>query len=149
MPNSRDTQDELRLVEGWQDEVFTKFADQFTIYGSGKLNINCGDDQIHWAILHSSFIANPPVTDAQTQDYIDLINEQKMLIGFSKTKDYADYLKQLGLEVDPKLLDLLTDQPLTFRIASTGLVGNSAVSITQVVQYNTKGRAKLLYHRVD
>ncbi len=144
-----DTQDEIRLVEGWQDDVYTRFADQFTIYGNGKLNINCDDDQIHWAILHSSYVLNSPTTDAATQDYIDLINEQAMLIGFSKPKDYVDFLGQIGLEVDPELTNLLTDQSLTFRITSTGLVGNSSVTIHRVLEYNKRGRSRLLYHRVE
>lgn len=145
-----DTQDEIRLVEGWGDEVYERFGGQFTIYGTGKLNINCDDDQIHWAVLKSSYVANGALTDNMVHDYIQLINEQSMLFGFSKPQDYVSFLKNnLGLEVDDQLQNLLTDQSLTFRIVSTGLVGNSSSTITQVVQFNKKGRSQLLYHRVD
>ena len=152
-----DTQDEIRLVEGWDDEVYDRFAHQFTIYGNGKLNINCDDDQIHWAILRSSFITEP-LTDDQTAEYIERINNYAMMIGFSRPKDYVDYLggtggdgdfAPLGLTVSPDLQGLLTDQSLTFRLTSTGLVGNTAVTITEVLQFNKRGRSKLLYHRVE
>lgn len=144
-----DSLEEIRLVDGWQDDVYDRFAEQFTVYGSGKLNINCGDDQIHWAILHSSFVKNPPRTDSQTQEDIDLINEQKMLGLIKKPKDYVTFLNGLGLQVDAGLVNILTDKSSVFRITSTGMVAESAVTITDVVQFDSRGRSTLLYHRVD
>lgn len=147
-----DTQEEIRLVEGWQDEVFTRFADMFTIYGSGKLNITCDDDQVIWAILHSTYVESPPRTDAATMDIIDYINEQKMLYGgCDSPKAFVDCLREAPGSPAPtdQLKNLLTDESSVFRIISTGLVGNSAVTITQVLQYDKRGRSTLLYHRVD
>ncbi|NOY25917.1 MAG: general secretion pathway protein GspK [Oligoflexia bacterium] len=147
-----DTQQEIRLVEGWQDEVFARFGDMFTVYGSGKLNITCDDDQVIWAILHSSFVDNPPRTDTQTQDIIDYLNEQRSLYGgCTKPADFIDCLKRAPNAPSPKdeLKNLLTDQSSVYRITSTGLVGTSATTITEVLQYDSRGRSKLLYHHVD
>ncbi|MCK6502858.1 general secretion pathway protein GspK [Myxococcota bacterium] len=144
-----DTQEEIRLVEGWTDEVYDRFADQFTIYGSGKLNISCEDDQIDWAILHSSFVESPPLNDARAQELIDLINEQRLLGFINTPKEYVDFLRQLGVGPKNELQGMLTDSASVFRITSTGLVGNSAVTITEVLQYDSRGRSTLLYHRVD
>ena len=144
-----DTQDELRLVEGWQDEVYDRFAEQFTIYGTGKLNINCEDDQIDWAILHSTFVESPPQNDTRAQELIELINEQRMLGFVDSPKEYVDFLRQLGVAPKPELEGMLTDSSSVYRIISTGLVGNSAVTITAVLQYDRRGRSTLLYHRVE
>lgn len=144
-----ETMDEIRLVEGWQDEVYDRFAEQFTIYGSGKLNISCEDDQIDWAILHSSFVESPPVNDQSAQDYIELINEQRML-GFLKTpKEYVAFLRQIGVEPTRELESMLTNKTSVYRIISTGLVGSSAVTMTQVSMFDSRGRNTMLYSRVE
>ncbi len=143
-----DTQDEIRLVDGWTDEVYDRFGGQFTIYGNGKINIGCGDDQIHWAILKSSYVNGGTLRDNQVNDIIDQIHDQELVIGFSKPKDYVDFLTSLGLQVDNELLNHLSDQSLTFRIVSTGMVGNSTATIEEVVQYTKRGKSRLLYHRV-
>ncbi len=144
-----ETLDEIRLVEGWQDEVFERFAEQFTIYGSGKLNIACEDAQIDWAILHSSFVQVPPTNDQRAQELLDLIQEQRLL-GFLRTpKEYVAFLRQLGLEPKRELEGLLTDKTSVYRIQSTGLVGNSTVNITHIIQFNNRGRYTALYTRID
>lgn len=143
-----DTHEEIRLVEGWTDEVYDRFAGQFTIYGNGKINIGCGDDQIHWAILKSSYVNGGTLRDNQVNDIIEQIHDQELVVGFSKPKDYIDFLTGLGLQVDNELLNHLSDQSLTFRIVSTGMVGNSTTTIEEVVQYTKRGRSRLLYHRV-
>ena len=144
-----DSKEEIRLVEGWQDDVYDRFANQFTVFGGDKVNISCGDDQITWAILHSSFVKNPPRSDSQTQEDIDLINEQRMLGMAKKPKDFVNFLNQIGLQADPGLVNILTDNTSVYRVTSTGMVGNTAVTITDVLRFDARGRSTLLYHRVD
>lgn len=144
-----ETMEEIRLVEGWQDEVYDRFAEQFTIYGSGKLNISCEDEQIDWAILHSSFVEAPPVNDQAAADLLELINEQRLL-GFLKTpKEYVAFLRQIGVEPTRELEGMLTNKTGVYRIISTGLVGSSAVTMTQVSQFDSRGRNTMLYFRVE
>ncbi len=144
-----ETMDEIRLVEGWQDEVYDRFAEQFTIYGSGKLNISCEDQQIDWAILHSSFVQNPPLNDQSAQEYIDLINEQRLLGFLNTPKEYVAFLRQIGVEPSNELQGMLTNKTSVYRIISTGLVGSSAVTMTQVSQFDSRGRNTMLYYRVE
>ena len=35
-----DSKEEIRLIEGWQGEVFERYGDKLTLYGEGKININ-------------------------------------------------------------------------------------------------------------
>ncbi|MCB9778259.1 MAG: general secretion pathway protein GspK [Alphaproteobacteria bacterium] len=144
-----ETKDEIRLVEGWQDDVFERFGDQFTIYGGGKIDLSCDDPEIYRAILQSSYVS-PPQQDADVDRILSLISEHTMLYGsFSKPKDFVQFLQNQSLTVDSQLAGALTMDTLIYRIESTGLVGTSAVTFTQVLEYDKRGRSTLLYHRVD
>ena len=46
-----DTIDEIRLVEGWQDEVFNRYAADMTIWSNGKFNPGSFSKEMHIAAI--------------------------------------------------------------------------------------------------
>ena len=58
-----DTTDEIRLVEGWNGELFEKFRDKLTIWSRGKFNLNSFDEEMHRALIRATSLSQP--SDAQ------------------------------------------------------------------------------------
>ena len=54
-----DSTDEVRLVDGWNGEVYDKFADKFTIWSNGKFNLNSFDEDMHRALIRASALTQP------------------------------------------------------------------------------------------
>ncbi|MDP6933439.1 MAG: type II secretion system protein GspK, partial [Myxococcota bacterium] len=142
-----DSLEEVRQVEGWQDEVFERFEDQITVWGTGKININSADDDVLWGLLKA--YVTPTPTDSLVEHLLELIQEYKLLANFENGKAFVNWLEGQGLEVDSSLGSQLTDSSRTFTITSTGLVGSSATTITSVVSYTTSSEGKVLFWRVD
>ena len=142
-----DTFDEVRLVEGWQDDVMERFGQQLTIHGKGKVNINTASDEVMIALLKAYVLPAPP--DAECIRLLQQIREYMWFASFNNGKDFADYLQNQGLTVSDKLANQIGDSSKTFRVVSTGLVGNTTVQTTAIIDYNNSAAGKVTYWRVD
>jgi type II secretory pathway component PulK len=152
-----DTQEELRLVEGWnRDQVWLRYGRHLTIYGSGKVNINTADRRVMEAIFQR-FIQPPP-----TQDSMQIIWQQ--IDAFRNTPVYAEggggifhdvgNFVALLREIAPGTLDDSIQQQLTtsstvFRVSSEGEVGDSKVVISAVFDFSRSPIGKVLYWQVQ
>lgn len=144
-----DTKEEIRMVEGWQDDVFERFGDKLTIWDSGKININTAGDELIKALIRA--YVSPVPNDSTLEAAITQLREYMLLTNFKKGKEFATYLTEQGYTVDPKLASVLTNTSTTFTLTSTGVVGDSMATITAVVEYGTRGGTvgKVLYWRED
>ena len=145
-----DTKEEIRLVEGWQDDVYDRFKDDLTIWGTGKININTASDEQIKGLIRA--YVTPMPNDSTLELLVEQVRNQLMVVGsFKKGKEFTSFLEGLGYTVSGDLAQALSSSSYTFTLTSTGLVGDSAATITAVVDYGTKGGTvgKVLYWRED
>ncbi|MFT4979396.1 MAG: type II secretory pathway component PulK [Myxococcota bacterium] len=149
-----DTIDEIRMVEGWQDDVFAQYGQYLTIYANGKSNPNRWDDRQHAAAIaqmtglpYEAVITMTCLTPSSNVISLTLLDAT-----FQNKNDYVSQVKSsCGLEeVDGSKLSLnLTNKSQVFTITSTGLVGTSAVTISTVLDFSSSNLGKIRYWRVE
>jgi len=142
-----DTFDEIRLVEGWQDDVMERFGGQLTIHGMGKVNVNTAEDEVLIALIKA--YVTPTPSDTECQRAIEQIREYMLLTNFKDGKDFAQYLTNQGYTVSEELAGQLGDSSKTFKITSTGMVGSSVVTTTAIIDYTQTNAGEVVYWRVD
>lgn len=144
-----DTQEEIRLVQGWQDDVYERFGAQLTINGSGKVNVNCADDDAIKGLLRTYW------TRAYSDDELDQIVEQlrtyQAMSAFKKPTEFVNQLKNGSPAYEGKndLANAISTSTTMFTITSTGQVGDATVRITAVVDYASSDEGSIVYWRVD
>lgn len=147
-----DSTDEVRLVDGWNGEVYDKFADKFTIWSNGKFNLNSFDEQMHRALIRASALSQP--NDA-TLDMCFAGTEGSVLsvwdiASFNNANDYASFImNNCGIELDKSKITNITKTSNVFVVTSTGMVGTSSVTITTVLDYTSSAIAKTKYYRIE
>ena len=141
-----DTLTEIRMVEGWQDEVYERFGPQLTIYGSGKLNINCAEDDAIRALLRG---CTTGMTDTDLDNLIALKNEYETLASFTSGKAFATWLTDNAVTLTCDLASQVSTKTTMFTLDSTGTVGDSTAQITAVVDYSSSSEGSVVYWRVD
>lgn len=142
-----DTEAEIRLVEGWQDDVYERFGESLTIHGAGKININTASDEIMRGLLKG--YVRPVPTDAFVDQIMQQLAEYVLLTEFRTGKDFVQWLEGLGLDVEPTLEKAVDTKSNVFTITSTGLVGEASRTITCVLDFTKKSEGEVVYWRVD
>jgi type II secretory pathway component PulK len=142
-----DTFDEIRLVEGWQDDVMDRFGHQLTIHGTGKININTAPDEVLFALIQAYIVPAP--MDQECVRLIEQIREYMWFATFNNGKDFAKYLTNQGYTVSDQLQNQIGKSSKTFRVISTGLVGDTSVTTTAIIDYNGSQAGQVTYWRVD
>lgn len=143
-----DTIQEIRLVDQWhRDDVWERFGDSLTIYGTGKVNINTADCGVMWALLKSYVTPRP--SDGEVERLMRLIQEQMAMQSFSSGRAFTTFLEQQGVTVDPNLSNAVTTESKVFRVTSTGQVGDATVTIEAVIDYSNSMTGDVRYWRVQ
>jgi general secretion pathway protein K len=142
-----DTHDELRLVEGWQDDVFERWGDQLTIYGGGKVNITCAEDTVIGGLLKAHILPVP--SDDEISHLLTQMHDYLTTASFSNGRDFASWVTNQGYSADSDLGNEVSTTTKVFTISSTGQVGDATVKITAVVDYTSSSEGTVLYWRVD
>jgi len=142
-----DTFAEIRLVEGWQDDIMERFGDQLTIHGTGKININTAPDEVLFALIKAYVMPAP--NDTEVHRIVEQIREYMWFASFNSGKDFAQHLGNLGYTVSQDLQSQLGKSSKTFKVVSTGLVGNTSVTTTAIIDYNGSQTGEVTYWRVD
>ena len=142
-----DTMEEMRLVEGWhRDDVWNKFGQHLTVYGSGKVNVNTADCEVMSALLKTYITPMP--NDQMLFNYLRALDEYKSLMDFTSEDQFISQLTQVGATTKPELKNAITTKTWLYRIVSTGEVGSARVSIEAVVDFSNSTEGKILYWRV-
>lgn len=142
-----DTMAEIRLVAGWNDEIYDKYADKLTIYGSGKININTAEDEVILGLVKGWV---PTATDQQIEIFVQRKQEHTMLFDFSAPKDFLDFVAEnFNVTLDPKLAEQIGTESSTFLVTSEGLVGKTSAKATAVFDFSNSPVGRVKYWRVE
>ncbi len=142
-----DSKQEIRLVDGWEGEVYDKFEDRITVWGGGKVNINTASRDILFGLLKA--YGNPQPSDAHANQVLDIMAEQVTVAAFQSPDDFIDYIKNQGIESSDEMSQVLTTSSTVFTITSMGVVGDTTVTITAVLDYSSSATGTMKYWRVD
>jgi type II secretory pathway component PulK len=143
-----DTHQEIRLVPGWQDDVFERFASQLTIYGSGKVNVNCADDDVLKGLMKA--YATRALTEDELERILTDLRAYMAMATFANGKAFVDWVKTNGnFEPRGDMASAISTSATVFTVRSTGQVGDATVTITAVVDYTSSNEGTVLYWRVD
>jgi len=142
-----DTKEELRLIEGWQDDVYDRFAEHLTLFGSGKININTASPEVITGLLKA--YVSPSPTDSQCQIILQELAEYKFLASFRKPKDFTNWLSGQGVNVEPALQKAVGTKSTVFTVVSSGLVGDATQTITAVMDFAKNKEGRIVFWRVE
>ena len=143
---------ELRVVQGWEGELFEKFADKFTIWSNGKFNLNSFDEEMHKAMIRSAAVSPP--NDGTLEACMNTGGEGVLsmwdVTTFNNANDYASFIEtNCGIELDKSKLKNMTGTSKVFTVKSTGMVGDSYVTITAVLDYTRRSAGEVKYWRIE
>lgn len=145
-----DTTEEIRLVEGWEGEVWDKYGEKLTIWANGKTNLNSLDKDMHFGMIRAA--STRALGDAELQMCWDIIGPMISmgLVSFNKAKDYTSSIQtNCQFELDHKNIKNTTKTSKVFEITSTGMVGTSSVTITMVMDFTRSSYGKTKYIRIE
>lgn len=147
-----DSLEEVRLVAGWEGEVFERYKEQLTVWGdpNGKVNITTADQAVIDSLVRAC--AQPRPMDAQLQQCNQTILSTTFGFPPRNANDFIRrYRDNCGIELQQECItNKASTSSQTFTITSTGLVGTSSVTITAVFDFSSgRSTGRLLHWRVD
>ncbi|MCO4747860.1 MAG: general secretion pathway protein GspK [Proteobacteria bacterium] len=141
--------DEIRLVDGWhRDDVWERFGQHLTVYGSGRINVNSAQPEVIRGLLVHGCNATMP---AQQDPVMAAIEERRLLIGpFMRPRDFIQTVTGTGLECPNLTNTMISTQSDIFRITSTGVVGEAKATITTIIdQSSNRGPGKVVHFKIQ
>lgn len=154
------TLDEMHKVAGVKDDWFLPIKDRFTIYGDTKLNVCLAPDEmvaaliVQYANSKTDIPAINPANKAQMSNLVSVVKNG--CTGASpKVEDIAKALDgALGVAGSTgagSFASQITTESRYYSFAGTGIVGNTEVKITAVIDTKepTPTRWRMVYWRVE
>ena len=146
--NSRfDSVEELRMVAGVTDEVWSTFGDHFSIHTRNyKINVNAAEAPVIRALIRAH--TDPTLVLDQTLDNEIvplLMAERAFLPGpFRNSGDFINRVKAKGIvftspEVETSLKSLISTDSRVFRLRATGYVNESTRTIDATIRVGNSG----------
>ncbi len=142
-----DSKSEVRLVEGWEGEVYDKFEDRITVWGEGRININTASREIVFGLL-KAYCQGTPV-DSTVEHCQDLMAEQVLFSDWQSEDEFVEYISNNCCTPEDNMKNVITTSSTVFTVTSMGVVGDTTVTITAVYDYGTSSSGALVYWRVD
>lgn len=142
-----DTAEELRLVDGWNDEVYDRFAPHLTIYAD-KVNVNTAPEEVLKGLLRAYSVGTKPY-DATLDQALDNAQEQRLGMQYTSAKEFVDTFKNLGMNLDSKLESVLDTDSSVFSVTSTGIVNESTRVLRVVYDFGSSSQGKVRYWRLE
>jgi general secretion pathway protein K len=142
-----DTKEEIKLVDGWEDEVYEKYEDRITVWGSGKININTASPEVMFGLLKAYSEGTP--ADSVVEQCQSLMAEMVLFSDWQSADEFAEWVgNNCGCIPDENMKNVITTSSSVFTITSMGVVGDTTVTITAVLDYSS-GSGTMKYWRVD
>ena len=164
-----DSVEELRLVDGMDDETFCKLRDKVTVYSTEKLNVNSADIDLLKALICENLTPESKIAACGMAvgpggiSIIDVVGEyielcrgiKKMLYTapFNNTQAFVQFFQKLPAEIQPSvqlnqaaLSQYIGTKSRVIRVTSTGTVGRTTKKLTAVID---TGSGKYVYWRED
>ncbi|HDH96095.1 MAG TPA: general secretion pathway protein GspK [Proteobacteria bacterium] len=137
-----DTLEELRLIAGFNNEVFNKVKPFVSIYGTNRININTADPVVIQAIINSIH-PNPDQTLGEQ------MAEYRLTQPFSGARWRRQLINDLGMDkpLASRLASSCTTRSRYFRIRVEAKTENSVVYAEAVIRRSKKG-ARFLWWKI-
>ncbi len=143
-----DTAEELRLVHGWTDEVYDRFAPMLTIYAD-KTNVNTASDDVLKGLLRA-YSVGVTLNDTTLEQNLAAVRQQ-MLETFSTWSEPEDFRKSFEniMTLDSKLDSVVETDSTVFSVTSTGIVNDSTRVLRVVYDFSSSSQGKIRYWRME
>lgn len=142
-----DSLDEIRLIDGWQDDdLWERYGEDITVYGGGKVNVNTAECEVMWALIKAYYPAAP---DNQIEEIIRYVEQYRAMATFSSADAFVNYVTQAWPAIDPAMKNAVATQSTVFRVTSTGQVGEATVTIETVLDFSSSDLGKVVYWRIE
>jgi len=149
-----DTVEEIRLVDGWHlDGVWERMGRHLTIYGGGKVNVNTARRPVIFALLQG--YTDVPYPDQVITNWVDLFMQYRSLpltqggLYIRSGQQFHQFMtEQVGVPLNPAVANAVTGESTTFRVTSSGEVGDARVEITAILDYSRNPTGDILYWKV-
>ncbi len=159
-----DSVDEVRLVEGMDDETFCQLRNRITVYSTEKINVNSADLDLLVALLceymtpqAQAVLCTGGLGDVALVQVAGLIeqcrNLRKALFMPFSARSFLQFLRGLGsmagidLQLrERELQQVLGESSRVIRIEATGTMGNTERHITAIID---TGTGKTVYWREE
>jgi len=142
-----DSVEELRMVAGVTDEVWSTFGSAFSIHTRNfKINVNAADAAMIRALIRA--YTDPTLVNDQMLDneVIPLLMAERMFLPgpFRSSGDFINRVKSKGIafvspEAEQQLKGLLSTDSKVFLLSSTGYVNESTRTIDTVIRVSSNG----------
>jgi len=143
-----DTPEELRLVEGWQDDVYDRFAQHLTIYNT-KTNVNTAPDEVLRGLIVAYAEGTVPY-EATLDVGMQKLRERMALFNFSSASDFRSAVEaEMGVTLKKDVESVITTDSEVFTVTSTGIVGDSSRTLKVVYDFSSDSKGKILYWRLQ
>jgi hypothetical protein len=153
-----DTRDEIRLVDGWQDDgLWERVGKHLTIYGGGKINVNTAIEPVLKGLLIAFY--DGAANETTVQQTVDDIIRMRGLptdeggLYFASGKHFRDSIVNgeyqiHPLPLKPELEQAVTSQSTVYRVTSVGEVGNARVEINAVFDFSQDTTGRILFWKI-
>ncbi len=142
-----DSKEEIKLVDGWEGEVYDKLEERVTVWGEGKVNINTASREVMFGLLKAYCQGTP--ADSVVEHCQDTMAEQVLFSDWKSADEFTEYLTNTcGCTADDNMKNVITTSSTVFTVTSMGVVGDTTVTITAVLDYSSGG-GTMKYWRVD
>jgi general secretion pathway protein K len=142
-----DSVEELRMVAGVTDEVWSTFGAAFSIHNKNfKINVNAADAAMIRALIRA--FTDPTLVNDQMLDneVIPMLMAERMFLPgpFRSSSDFINRVKSKGVafvspEAEQSLKGLLSTKSRVFLLSSTGYVNESTRTINTVIRVSSNG----------
>jgi type II secretory pathway component PulK len=142
-----DTVEEMRMVHGVNDEVWSLFGEAISVHTQNfKVNINSASAEMIRALIRA--YSDPAIIPMQAIDLkIPELMAERIFIPYARSADFISRVQAKGItlrDVD-RLKTIISTDSKVFRLSSTGYVNESTYNTVAVVRVNNNGVRYLLW----
>jgi len=142
-----DTVEELQLVHGVSDEVWSLFGESLSVHTQNfKVNVNSASAEMIRALIRA--YSDPALVPMQLIDeQLPKIMAERIFMPFARNTDFAGRVQAKGITLSNvnRLNSIISTDSKVFRLTSTGYVNDSTYSNVVVVRVNSNGVRYLLW----
>jgi len=142
-----DTVDELQMVHGVTDEVWSLFGESLSVHTQNfKVNVNSASPEMIRALIRA--YSAPAIVPMQLIDeQLPKIMAERIFMPFTRNTDFISRVQSKGITFTDvnRLKSILSTDSKVFRLNSTGYVNESTYSTVTVIRVNNSGVRYLLW----
>jgi len=142
-----DTVEELRMVHGVNDEVWSLFGEALSVHTQNfKVNVNSASPEMIRALIRA--YTDPAIVPMQLIDMkLPELMAERIFVPYARATDFISRVqaKEIALRDVNRLKTIISTDSKVFRLNSTGYVNESTYDTVAVVRVNNNGVRYLLW----